>query len=428
MARKEMKTNFLAAYVKYAQTAVESKDEYHYACGLAALSAAVGNRCFLDTPMKKFYGDLWFLMVGPAGISRKSTAIKCMEGVLPSNFHKYPQDWTWEAFVDELVDHNCGLWIRDEFGGWLSQQQKRYMAGTTDKLRRLYDNGTMTVRTKSSGSIQVDEIALSVTLGSTPGAVAKYMNVIEELENGLLSRIVIVSGKPITFAGLWRAAPGVKKLKTALINKLVWIRKRAQAARKVTFEPSDEALIKDAYNDFFFRLQSKISKEPKMASVYQRLLDVSFKIGLLFALDEKRPLAKEQTMRIKHAIDAIEITEHYLMKWFMQGLEEIKASYTSLEADKYEMEETKLMMLMKKYGDTHGKVTTIVRSKLYKYSNIGNIDQFDSRLKSMIESGSIHALGKMGSRGIYYANTINGIATTPAGFYSAEMEDSEYAP
>ena len=191
--------------------------------------------------------------------------------VLPKDFHLYPQDWTWEGFLDELADENTGLWVRDEFSGWLANNSKRYMAGTTEKLRRLYDNGSVTIRTRGLGSTTVDNIAISVLLGSTPGAIAKYMNVIEELENGLLSRILLVSGDDIKFSGLWRSVPSLKKAKQNLVNKLLWIRKRATAAKRVVFEPSDEAAIKKEYNDFFFRLKIIIKSSFSKASLISNL-------------------------------------------------------------------------------------------------------------------------------------------------------------
>lgn len=421
MARKETPINFLAAYVKFAQNAVESKDEFHYACGIAAMSAAVGNRVYLDTPLKKYYGDLWFLMVGPAGISRKTTAVKCMDRVLPTSFHRYPQDWTWEGFVEELSEKDTGLWVRDEFAGWLSQNQKSYMAGNTDKLRRLYDNGTITSRTKGGGSTKVDNIAISVLLGSTPGAIAKYMNVIEELENGLLSRIMLISGKDIQFKGLWPITSNLNKVRQKLSNKLLWIRKRAQAAKKVIFEPADEEAIKEAYNDFFFRLLDKIGEDKRMASVYQRMLDVAFKIGLLFALDEKRTLSPVQTLKMSHAKDAIHLTESLLIPWYERALEEIKASYSSVESDKFEMEETKILKLMKRHGETVGKTTIMLRSKLYKYSNMGSLPRFDDRIKSMFEAQTLYPVGKTGHRGIYYAYNSSGSEVIPAGFYAMEL-------
>ena len=422
-----MTTNFLAGYVKYASVAVETKPEYHYACGLAAMSAAIGNRTFLDLQgeLKNYRADLWFLLSGPAGISRKTTAIKCMDKILPKDFHKYPQDWTWEGFLDELADENTGLWVRDEFGGWLANNSKRYMAGTTEKLRRLYDNGSVTIRTRGLGSTVVDDIAISVLLGSTPGAVAKYMNVIEELENGLLSRILLVSGDDIKFAGLWRSVPSLKKMQSNLRNKLTWMRKRATAAKRVVFEPDEEADIKKAYNDFFNRLTKKIDGAMEMASVYQRMLDVAFKVGLMFALDEKRIIAPEQTLRLSHAMDAIEITEGMLLPWYLRALEEIRASYTSIEADKISMEETKLLKILKKKGSKHGKAKIIARSMLYKLSNLGSLENFDGVIRSLIEKKQLYSLHKTGARGVQYAWTTDGKEHIPDGFYSTDLIDTQ---
>jgi hypothetical protein len=295
------------------------------------------------------------------------------------------------------------------------------MAGNTDKLRRLYDNGTITTRTKGGGAVKVDNIAISVLLGSTPGAIAKYMNVIEELENGLLSRIMLISGKDIQFKGLWPITSNLNKVRQKLSTKLMWIRKRATAAKKVIFEPADEQAIKDAYNDFFFRLLDKIGDDKRMASVYQRMLDVAFKIGLLFALDEKRTLSPVQTLKLSHAKDAIHLTESLLIPWYERALEEIKASYSSVESDKYEMEETKILKLMKKHGETIGKTTVMLRSKLYKYSNMGSLDRFDDRIKSMMEARTLYPVGKTGHRGIYYAYNVNGNEIVPPGFYAQEM-------
>jgi hypothetical protein len=201
----------------------------------------------------------------------------------------------------------------------------------------------------------------------------------------------------------------------------MWIRKRATAAKKVIFEPADEQAIKDAYNDFFFRLLDKIGDDKRMASVYQRMLDVAFKIGLLFALDEKRTLSPVQTLKLSHAKDAIHLTESLLIPWYERALEEIKASYSSVESDKYEMEETKILKLMKKHGETIGKTTVMLRSKLYKYSNMGSLDRFDDRIKSMMEARTLYPVGKTGHRGIYYAYNVNGNEIVPPGFYAQEM-------
>ena len=88
------------------------------------------------------------------------------------------------------------------------------------------------------------------------------------------------------------------------------------------------------------------------------------------------------------------------------------------------MGETKLLKILKRKGKTHGTVKVLARSILYKHSNLGSLETFDSTIRSLIEKKQLYVMHKLGARGVQYAWTKGGNEIIPDGFFSSELADN----
>ena len=84
------------------------------------------------------------MILGKSSLSRKSTAADKMEAMLCQVlsqllFSLVPTEFSPEAFIEHMDEHNHAPWIRDEAAGVLSLMKKDYVRGFKDSLMQLYD-------------------------------------------------------------------------------------------------------------------------------------------------------------------------------------------------------------------------------------------------------------------------------------------------
>lgn len=144
-------SSFLRAYEAEMGTFTDAPDIYHRASACAIFGALLTRykyRVVLNTGVPPRWTNLWVLLVGDSGNSRKSTALGMANEVLMrvDEAMLAPTDGSPEGFLQFLVRrHNAELnnascvLVSSEFANMLASMRKSYAEQTKTLLMELYD-------------------------------------------------------------------------------------------------------------------------------------------------------------------------------------------------------------------------------------------------------------------------------------------------
>ncbi|MGN6657182.1 MAG: DUF3987 domain-containing protein [Rhodanobacter sp.] len=216
--KDSLKESFISEYVSWASQKTDANPEYHVAAAFTLLSAVFSDHGHARVPFstRGLPLNLWFMVLGPTTISRKTTALHLMLDMLDDlqdedGVYQYMMgsDFTGEGLERALLErpNRSGLIHKDEFHGLLHEmEQKSYKAGLKETLTALYD-GRVSGRLRASGEAKVQKsVRASFVLWAmgTTGDVSSAMN-IEDFKSGFLARFLYVVGHaPKSTKGLYR--------------------------------------------------------------------------------------------------------------------------------------------------------------------------------------------------------------------------------
>jgi hypothetical protein len=188
-------SSFLDAYKDYAINLTDAPIIFHDMIGLSLMSLAVGHSP-IETSPKEMYPNIWLLIVGLSGISRKSTALDLAQSVRPSGSCLLPNDFTKEALIEELSRNPQGISIWDECGSLLKQvkYEKNYQSGLDDVLCLLYSLNNPYRRKLRSGEFCLEKICFNLLWATTASKFLKIADS-EHIISGFLARFLIVYGE-----------------------------------------------------------------------------------------------------------------------------------------------------------------------------------------------------------------------------------------
>lgn len=178
-----MQRTFLDLYMEYCGIN-ECPPCYHRWCGLFALSVALGRRCLTNMNAFNIYPNMYVLIVGDAGLQKKSTAIDMVQLVLNElqpkpNF--ISQKLTAPALVDSLrliepsLDNTMigvkqsaeGYGVNDELKNLIDRTS--YESGLGPMLTAFYDcKPNWDYHTKKDGKQPLVDVLLGLLCGSSP--------------------------------------------------------------------------------------------------------------------------------------------------------------------------------------------------------------------------------------------------------------------
>lgn len=184
--------SWLDDYIGYHSGLTDAPREFAEVLGLTLLGQAVGRNSI--HPLKPFpiRHNVYTILLGEPGRSRKSTSLGIAGRMSPS--YVYPAEFSPEALVDELKNNPRGLLIMDEVSGFLKKSfdRRSYMSGTIELLNRVYDcPDILERRTKSSGLVQGRAIFVSLVAATTSENFKSSIEP-EAFDGGFLARCVIV--------------------------------------------------------------------------------------------------------------------------------------------------------------------------------------------------------------------------------------------
>lgn len=189
-----MSNSFFEAYNDYAGNLTDAPKIYHEIVALNLLSLAVGDSEIKITP-EYMYPNLWTIIIGLSGIERKSSSLSLGQSILPTGSHRLPNEFTKEAFIEELSNNPQGISIWDECGSLLEQikNSKHYLASLDDILCLLYGLKGSYKRKLRSGEFNLDNVCFNLLWATTYSKFKKYISA-DVITSGFLARFLIVYG------------------------------------------------------------------------------------------------------------------------------------------------------------------------------------------------------------------------------------------
>lgn len=187
---------WLADYVSYARRHAMAPDQFHLACGLAALSAIAGVAMYLPIGPRRYYGTFWGILCGPAGRARKTSAIglamDLVDEVIPDL--QLPRDFSREALLEAVSQNPTGVLELDEFGGFMAKASRDYMSGVKQDLSGMWEARSGTRKTMKH-EYKIHRPRLTIIGGCPLDDMLNFMRY-GDLKQGFVSRLLFFMMDP----------------------------------------------------------------------------------------------------------------------------------------------------------------------------------------------------------------------------------------
>jgi primase-polymerase (primpol)-like protein len=186
--------HFVSEYLDLATELTDAYPEYHFMTALSLLSTAVDRKIQINVTPTPLFPNIWTLLLGKSTVSRKSTALDIGETILgfaEMDEKKLPEDFSPEAFIEELEQNPQSLFMKDEFGEFLAKMDRSYQKGIGALLSRIYDCPRNYSRKLRKNTFNVENAYVTMASACVPKQIARHTSV-EDLESGFFPRIVVV--------------------------------------------------------------------------------------------------------------------------------------------------------------------------------------------------------------------------------------------
>ncbi len=195
----EKRMGLLYRDYKQLVTPSEVPNEFHLFVFLTMISALVGDKIFFNEGNDTVYPNIWTMLVGQSGTSRKSTAFRPSLKILGKidEVNLLAPSASPEGFYKELEEYEgVGLLRHTELGTLLGSLRKDYMGGFVDFLCEMYDPMSAPLRRRlSKDTTNIDKLAVSWIAATTPDSLNKC-GASSRIASGFLPRWNIVFGTP----------------------------------------------------------------------------------------------------------------------------------------------------------------------------------------------------------------------------------------
>jgi len=193
---------FIASYLDWAHDLTDASSEFHLGTALTCLSSCIGSKVvYMGFGGQRQWPNLYTLLLGPSGISRKTTCIKMGQSLVSAVEPLLIADGieTREKFISYLASQPTVMWPIPEFsavlGAWTRSYADGYKEFITDwfdpeelRHRRLVGNKLAT--DNSAANVRVEKAAINILAGSTLEWLREKLTE-GDLKGGLMGRFLI---------------------------------------------------------------------------------------------------------------------------------------------------------------------------------------------------------------------------------------------
>jgi hypothetical protein len=197
--------NWLKAYVAH-QRFSESPTRFHFWTGVSTIAGALRRRVWIDQRAFQWTPNFYVVLVGPAGVARKSTSIRQGIGLLSQvkGVHLGAQSTTWQALLDALGDcqegvelpgkskpevMSCMTVVISELGTFIRPDNREFL----DFLTEIWDGqkAVFSRRTVLKGELKLTNPWLNIIGCTTPAWLKDNFSEIL-VGGGFASRVIFV--------------------------------------------------------------------------------------------------------------------------------------------------------------------------------------------------------------------------------------------
>lgn len=186
--------SFLQEYYSTMSELTDAYPEFHLGCALVALSLVVGRTLQIKTIPHPKFCNVWILLIGASTYARKTTALSLLSSVLEyANLkdYKIAEDFSPEAFIEELADKPQALFLKDELAEFIVKLKRNYSLGIDALFANLYSCPQQYKRRLRRREFVVNNPYLCVLAATVPETFAKYMDE-ADLLTGFLPRFLLL--------------------------------------------------------------------------------------------------------------------------------------------------------------------------------------------------------------------------------------------
>ena len=326
MSAREL-NDWLTGYLEYTRH-TEPPLSYHTWVGISLMAGALQRRVYLRWGHETIYPNMYVVLVGPSGKTRKGTAMNIGKAILSHiNIPMTSESTTREAliramanasnqFIDRSNNNNvrfhCSLTcMSEELSVFLGQNDVKFLADLTD----WYDSrDSWTYETKNSGTDKITGVCFNL-LGATAPDWLQSILPEEAIGGGFTSRVIFVveefKGKTVAKHIL---TEGERRLQKMLKNDL---ERMVNVSGEIMFSPAAE----DRYIAWYEEQEKKTLDnkpaidDPRFAGYCDRRATHLRKLAIVISMSRGDKLVIEEA-DVDRARIILETTERKMPKVF----------------------------------------------------------------------------------------------------------------
>lgn len=290
---RRIKDSWLTAYLRYTDEQ-ESPVAFHIWAAMSVLAATLERRVWLDRGYMNLFPNLYVMLIGPSGITRKTTAINIARDILRSLDtppKMFSQKITPEALIQsigeiERADNKLklkatGIAMIPEMHVFLSKDAIN--KGMLTILTDLYDcPDEWTYETKAAGTFDLQNVALSMIAGTTPQWL-KLAIPTEIVGGGFFSRCLFIrENKPKRAIPFPKKSDQIRRIQEKLIDDL-------EEIQQLSGEMTLTGKATDWYASWYMDTMEKI-QHSTFGEFIVRWPDMLLKVAMLLSVAESDSL------------------------------------------------------------------------------------------------------------------------------------------
>ena len=394
IANKLELKGYLKDYMDYATDLTDACKEFHLGVALTCLSSCVGSKVtYPDYGGDTKWPNLYTLLLGASGISRKTTCVKMGRKLVNEVDHFLIGDGieTREKFINYLQGQPNILWPIFEFSSVLAGWQSSYAKGFKDFVTDVFDPMEERHRrimgnreSNTPSSITVERASVNILAGSTIEWLKEQLTE-GDLRGGLMGRFLIF---PHTVK---EKDPGLQAVENkAKKDKIVNYLKKIYNMPYRSWV--DISQVNAEFNAWDRKIQKKLVAEynPDIVGFQSRTVSHTLKLAVLICVSESPEPQPKYVLTSEQLHKAI-----LLGNWLLeQTVELAEKGFTK----------NKVGDRIQKFLQLANREDGIRRSEALRLMNMLKVE-FDRIVYTCIEQGSIRILkdkGETNRTKVYY--------------------------
>ncbi len=263
-------SDWLSSYIDYASES-EPPVSYHAWTGLSLIASCLQRRTWIEFGYTKIFPNMYIVLVGPSGKTKKGTAMRIGRSLLEGVFGEDSsyiagETLTREALIKVMQENVCTFLTQEEtektnfqspltifseeLSVFLGQNELKFLSMLID----WYDSSDLwKYKTKNSGSFEITGVCLNLLAATAPDWIAAMLPK-EARNGGFASRVIFVvefeKAKTIPWPEI---TEDMQKLKKKLLHDL-------EEIQLICGPYSFDKKSRDLYEDWYLRQEKSLQE------------------------------------------------------------------------------------------------------------------------------------------------------------------------